>query len=324
MHRNDIEIELSAFNKKENEKSIANNQKLMLGVSFIDSLDLAAIYTLFLKEFLHKFLEETGKYILFPITLAASIIQAVLAWRQAYLDGGKSRSVVHATVETIAATAITIAAVGSLVATATFAVVTPAMFIATTAAKTLYHAASVGYYLGKASIKPDKKEKYHALAKGNAIATIVGIVATGVISSVFLFGKVALAGLGVAVGIFSAGYALYKGFTMPAIKQPSPVQLNQPVEETDSDHTENVNRKKQTKPLISRLNSPSNSPEFKRKSSNTLGIVEGLGLSPETLRRTTQSPPTAPLAVRQSETTTLLADYLPTNENENLRKRNTW
>src|SRR5690349_11810193 len=125
------EIELQEFNRKvERDKAIANNQMATAAVVATESLDLAAIYTMFLKPTMHALLEETAKFIMFPIAAAASIITAALMWRHAYLDrnkknNAKSRNIVRAVVETVAAAAVTTAVIGGLAATATFALATP-------------------------------------------------------------------------------------------------------------------------------------------------------------------------------------------------------
>lgn len=143
-----IDIELDLLNKKETiRKASATNQQALASVGFLDSLDFAAIFTMFLHPVLHKFLEEIGKYFMFPIAAAASLIQAILAWRQAYIDGGKTRSIVHAVVESLAAAAITTAVVGTLAASTVFALVTPIIFTATLAAKTVYHAGAASILL---------------------------------------------------------------------------------------------------------------------------------------------------------------------------------
>src|SRR5262245_35854900 len=124
MLRNQIE---SVEDKKKRKAAIKRNQQISLAVSFFESMDLAAIYTMFLKDVLRKCLEKTGKNFMFPLAAGASVIQAILAWRQAALDG-KTRSIVRAVVETISAAAITVAVVGSLAASTLFAAATPLVF----------------------------------------------------------------------------------------------------------------------------------------------------------------------------------------------------
>ncbi|VVC75089.1 hypothetical protein AQUSIP_03650 [Aquicella siphonis] len=295
------EIELEEFNKAKTQESIENNRRWSALVSFFESLDLAAIYALFLKSFLHKFLEETGKYFLFPIAAAASLITAALAWREAYLSGGKTRTLVHAGVETVAAAAITTAVVGSLVATTLFAVATPIIFTTVMAAKTVYHAGAAMYYLGKSVGKsePEKKAKYRSMAAGNAIAAIAGVVATAAVAGVFLLGKTVVAGVGLAVGLFGAGYAVYRGVSSYLQSRAARRQqaAARDVEESADHQHEHDYR-------------PTSSP------GNSLTIAKGLGVTEEDLRnRSVSQPahrePTAPVSLpgQRDETTALLTDY---------------
>lgn len=220
----DIEMQNLAAQKEERRKASARNGLLDSIIAFIDNVDLGAIYVMFLKPVLHKFLEETGKYFMFPIAAAASLIRAALAWRQVYIDRGKSRSVVTAAVETVTAVAITVAVVGALAASAVFAVATPIIFTAVMAGKTLFHAGSAIYYAGKAAAhkEPAKKAKYRELAKKNAIGTVAGIVATAAVATVFLFGKIALAGIGIAAAVIGGTLAVIKGYKSFKASQAAP------------------------------------------------------------------------------------------------------
>lgn len=211
--QDDIEMQDLASAKEERRKATARNGLIDSIVGFIDNVDLGAIYVMFLKPMLHKFLEETGKYFMFPIAAAASVIKAALAWRQVYIDR-KSRSVVTAAVETVSALAITTAVVGALAASALFALATPIIFTATMAAKTLFHAGSAIYYAGKAAAhkEPEKKAKYRTLAKNNAIGAAAGLVATVAVATVFLLGKIALAGIGIAAAVVGGTLAAIKGY----------------------------------------------------------------------------------------------------------------
>lgn len=213
-----------AAQKEERRKASARNGLLDSIIAFIDNADLGAIYVMFLKPVLHKFLEETGKYFMFPIAAAASLIRAALAWRQVYIDRGKSRSIVSAVVETVTAVAITVAVVGALAATAVFALATPIIFTAVMAGKTLFHAGSAIYYAGKAAAhkEPEKKAKYRELAKKNAIGTVAGLVATAAVATVFLFGKIALAGIGIAAAVIGGGLAVMKGYKSFKASQAAP------------------------------------------------------------------------------------------------------
>jgi len=261
-------VELTNFNKKkrEQEEAIKNNQRAGAAVGTIDSLNLAAIFTMFLQGFMHKFLEELGKYFMFPIAAAASVIQAILAWRQAYLDGGQSRSIVHAVVETVTAVAVTTAVIGALVATSVFAVATPIIFTAVMAGKTLYHAGSAMYYAGKYAVTNNFVDKTNAI--NNGIAATAGLVATAAVTGVFLLGKIAVAAVGIVAGIFGAAFALYNGITS--------FKKEQAAKAFPTSSDENDNKTENT------LNA-------KPKPRKQLDIVKGLGIKKDDLRQAVRS-----------------------------------
>jgi hypothetical protein len=199
-----------------NQHAITATKTASLLVGFLDQLDFTAIFSMFFKSFLHVFLEEIGKYFLFPIAAGATIIQASLLWYQTYLEGGNKRTMARALLETFAAVAVTVAVVGGLVFATTFALATPIIFAATLALKTLFHAASTFYFLGKWSnaVTDKKKQEYMKLAKDNGVAAVAGIIATAAVVTVFIFGKFALGALGVGAGVLGAGFTLYKGISM--------------------------------------------------------------------------------------------------------------
>lgn len=288
------EIELQEFNREKTQESIESNRRFGAFITFLESLDLAAIYTMFLKSFLHKFLEETGKYFMFPIAAAASLITAALAWREAYLSGGKTRTLVHAGVETVAALAITTAVVGALVAATTFAVATPIIFTTVMAAKTVYHAGAAMYYLGKSAGKqePEKKAKYRSMAASNAIAAAAGVLATVAVAGVFLLGKAVVAGVGIAVGLFGAGYALYRGISSyrksraARLRQATPSSVD---EDLDHEHDHDL--------------------DHGASPTNTLAISQQLGASDEDIRRRAEDARAQTSLRTDPDRVPLLTDY---------------
>lgn len=195
--------------EKAKQKAMLNSMKVGVVVGALDSMTLATIFTLFLKDFLHQFLEQTGKYFLFPLAAAASLISAVLAWRQAYLDR-KTRSIGRALVETGAALAITTVVIGSLVAASIFAAIAPVVFATVLGLKTFYHAASALYYF----LQGD-----YGLAKANAVATLAGVFATVAVVGVMLLGKTALAVAGITAGVIGTVYAVYNGVKLFKAKE---------------------------------------------------------------------------------------------------------
>jgi len=202
-------------NNPENQRSIAIARNGMLDsiITFLDALDLGVIYTMFFAPVLHQFLEEIGRYFLFPIAAVASGIEAILAWRHAKLEKFKSNTLALALVKTVAFVGISVAVIGALVS-GYFSVATPAIFIAVVGGKTLFHAASAVYYAGKASATTDpvEKAKHREMAKKSIFQAVAGAVATAAVVGVFLLGKFALAAVGVVGAVMLAGLAIYKGY----------------------------------------------------------------------------------------------------------------
>lgn len=114
-----------------------------------DSADIGVIFSTFLKETAHQFLEAGAKYFLFPFAALMSIGLSILAWRQAYLDRTKKdhvrpQNVAKATLETFAATVVTAAVIfglvmGALGAVGIAAIMAPILFTAILGIKTIYH-----------------------------------------------------------------------------------------------------------------------------------------------------------------------------------------
>lgn len=194
------------------EKQINANHQASAFTLFFEHLDLASIYTMFLHPILHAFLEEIGKYFMFPLAAASNLVLMVLSWREYYLDR-QPRFLVGAAVQTVAAVAITTAVIGALVASAVFALATPIIFTATLGAKAIYHAGAAFYhsYQGVNAKTQSEKTAQYDIAKKQAISAGAGIIATVAVACVFIFAKFAVAGLGIAVSLFVAGYALYTG-----------------------------------------------------------------------------------------------------------------
>jgi len=214
-----------------------NNQKISLTVGIVDSANITALFAMFLKDILKRFLEDTGRYFMFPLTAVGASVQAILAWRQARIEKGKNGTVVRAVVETLGALAITTAVVGGFVATSIFAVAAPIIFTATLAAKTLFHAVSSVYYWGKSAgtKDPEKKLAYRAAAKTNAVATASCLLSTVALGFVMLAAKPIVAILGVASGLISTAFFIYKRCKMPSVGtvKPSKPHVTQPLPPKD-------------------------------------------------------------------------------------------
>ncbi len=119
-----------------------------------------------------------------------------------------------AIVETAATLAIVTAVIGALVASGTFALATPIIFTAVMAGKTLFQAGSAIYYAVKAARTTDAEEKlgYKTLAKNNALGAAAGVLATAAVACVFLFGKFAVAALGIVAAVAGGALAVMKGY----------------------------------------------------------------------------------------------------------------
>lgn len=184
----------------------------------VDSIDIAAIFGTFLTDVGHRFLEETGRFFMFPIAAMASAIRAVLAWRQVKIDKGENGTIGRAVVETVGALAVVTAVVGGLAAASFAAVASPIIFVAALAAKTLFHLASSIYYFAKSfksSNTQQETQHYRAMALSNVIGTVALALATVAVGFVMIMAKPALAILGVIAGTIGTAFGLYKLCTTP-------------------------------------------------------------------------------------------------------------
>jgi hypothetical protein len=202
----------------------ADNAATSAFVGIVDAIDLGVIF-LFKQCF--ESLLTVGKFILFPFAAAAACIQALLAWRQVYLDGAKdSSNIVRALVETLAALAITTAVVGALAFSTTFALVAPIMFAVTSGAKSLFHLGAAAYYLtkalmteplatkdqslsGKTEYPEERRENFNKAAK-NAVSGVIGLGITAAIITVMVLGHVKIAAfVGIPVAAAAATFGFY-------------------------------------------------------------------------------------------------------------------
>lgn len=207
---------------------IATNEKVDLAVAVVDNIDLGAIFGMFFSEVTHRFLEEIGKYFMFPIAAAATLIRAVLALRRMLLDTKtvdengvikqrmKTGNIVRFAVEATAALAITVAVVGALAFAAVMGAFAPMIFTAVLGAKALFHAAAALFYFGRSwGLEKDdpKKQVFLAKAKGNAVGALALTFATAAVYLVMLAGHTVFAAFGVTAGVIATvfgGYNLYK------------------------------------------------------------------------------------------------------------------
>jgi hypothetical protein len=237
------QIELHDINEKQRKIETAQKASVIAGI--LDSANITTMFALLSTQTLRLILEEVAKFIILPAALGFSIIQAGLAWRQAQLSGGKTEMVVKAAVETVAATVITATIIGSLAASIIFGAITPIVFTAVIGAKALFHAGSAVYYWGKSAGTQNegKKAEYREKAKTNAVQAFALTLATVAVATVMVFGKVALAGLGIASGIFNMLYLGTKAHQLFANKKKGYQALpTEPTTESDNEKERDVMR----------------------------------------------------------------------------------
>lgn len=205
------EVELNEMNARQ-QRAIENNGAAALANG---ALDFSVLLTIF-ATLSQKIFEELLRFIFFPVAAALAGVNAALAWRHAKLNDYKSHTVARAAVETVAAVAITTAVTLGLAATATVAAAAPIIFTVVAAGRTLFNAGSAIYNWGKSATEKDpiKKAEYKERAKEGLIHAVVGSFVTAAIATVFAFGKVALAGIGVAASAVGLAYMGIKGFQL--------------------------------------------------------------------------------------------------------------
>ena len=200
---------------QDHRNQLNNNKKGELLASGVEALDVGLIFGF--KEFLTAFLDGLGHTILFPIAACASLIRAILTWREAKLGAYKDKSVLlRAGVETGVALAITTAVVGTLVSAAAFTLLGPVIFTAAMAFKAAYHLGAAVYYGIRALAEPNRRQQaiFTSKMKNNAVSAVTSILATLVCGLVLIAHKASFGLLGVASGVIGAGYAAYQFFTL--------------------------------------------------------------------------------------------------------------
>jgi hypothetical protein len=198
-------------------EKLKKNGQMELGSGLFDASVLTTIFSLFLAKAGEIFLQESGKYFLFPFAALANIMRASFAWRQAHLDGYKRGSWVKAVMETLFTIAITFAVVASLIAADMFGkFISPLIFTVTLACKTVYQIAAAAFYWGKSWVElpgSQKHAEYVDKAIINGIAALSTAFAVAAIATVFMFAQSFLAPLGVVaggIGVLLTVWALVK------------------------------------------------------------------------------------------------------------------
>lgn len=184
-----------------------NNLLLLLmqgAASLIDGIILGLIYLSFLIPVMLEFMLVLGRFIFMPISILMQACRVVLLWVECAREKFPTKKVVTTTADTIVTILFAIAVLGGIFAASAFALAAPVIFSATCFANTVFHAALSIYYFVRANKEssPEKAKELKAAAIENAIATLVGVIATIAITGVMVFGAVYCAPLGLMVGIF--------------------------------------------------------------------------------------------------------------------------
>ena len=187
---------------------------LSAGVQIINSTDIAAIFAMFVKTFLHNFLEHTGRYFLFPINALLDAVEAGLAWYDAYKahPQARTRAIVRASVASLFALAITTTVIVALTVIAAGPFI-PFIFASALGLKSLYHGGASLYFTYKALNGADPNNTYKALAKSHGMLALTGSLATLAVLTVMAFAHFKLAPLGIAAGAGGVGLGIYRAYT---------------------------------------------------------------------------------------------------------------
>ncbi len=188
---------------------------LSAGVQIVNSADIASIFTLFIKSFLHSFLEHTGRYFMFPINALLDLVEAGLAWYDAYKahPSARTRLLVRASVASLFAVTITATVIVALTVTAAAPFI-PFIFAGALGAKSLYHGGASLYfaYKGLNGEDPANAAAYKKLAKQHGLLFLSGALATVAVLTVMAFAHLKLAPIGIAAGAIGMGLGIKRGY----------------------------------------------------------------------------------------------------------------
>lgn len=223
-----------------NNRASAINQKVGMAVGTVDSLNLISIFILLLTDITRQMFQETARFILLPVSGALAATNAILAIRQAKLDGGKNGTLTNAIIETLSALAVMTAIIGGFVAASIFATVSPIILTCITSAKALFHLVATGYYLVHAVLAEDDKLKanYFAAVRAHAVATTALVLASVAVSLVMIAAKPIMGILGIIAGAIAISYSIYKLVTSPPLPNndtPQKTEQEKPSEQLDQE-----------------------------------------------------------------------------------------
>lgn len=249
MQKNRIREDFDMVNP--NDEELKLNQKLTVGVGMVDSANLITMFVFYLKDAWLVLLQETARFILFPVSASITMVQMILAWRKAKLENS-SDAWVHAGVEIVVGLGLITAMVGSLIAAPIFAAVAPFIFTVLLALKTLYTIGKAFYYSYKAYEagqqaesasevdKPtwiERQKDYQTKAYQHGITAFALVLLTIAVPFVMILLKPIVPILGViagALGFIYGAYQLYMGCTSTDSSSPAPAPAKQAEDKKDA------------------------------------------------------------------------------------------
>lgn len=201
------------FNKEASLHEITNVE---IGVQFANTAVITTTYAMFTQETSRIFLEESLKNILFPAMMFFDVVQAVLSWRQAWLNR-KDDEVVgfylsKAILDTVTMLAISAAVVGGLLAPAAFVLLGPILLVAALGTKSLYHM-GLAMYMACATADTPKNVAMQALT-----GVSFGLSAAS-LGLILLGGQPMFAFMGIAAMVLSLGMAMYRAYEQAQVPE---------------------------------------------------------------------------------------------------------
>ncbi len=226
------------------------NTKFDMLVAGPDSVNIGAIFGLFLTDVGTQFLENIGHYFMFPIAAAGSILRTYFAWKDKQLNEGKNGTTRKFALEVVSALAITTAVVGSFFWSAISTLISPIIFTVVMSAKTLFHGSSSVYYGWKAhkasqlakaigddgdqiqrNEARDEAVRCAKFAKAHAVGFVAGALATTAVVLVMIIAKPVLMVIGAISGVVSGVIgAVFATVTFCKLRKPkSPAEMRAPL-----------------------------------------------------------------------------------------------
>lgn len=192
--------------------AIAKNQQIENAVGIVESLDIAVIFTLFLKESWHLMLDVALRYPLFLLAGTLKFGRMLLAIREAWLSGGARSSMIKMAVEILSTAVICPTVAIGLFGSAALASFAPLIFTITVAAESFYRTVATGvywWYSNAPGLEVEERQDYQNKAKGNAIGAVLGALSAMSLYFVMIKLVTAVAVVGAAAALFGAVYGMF-------------------------------------------------------------------------------------------------------------------